>query len=322
MLTRRCELLYGEIMAAQQTKDQTVSLPDVPSITPSPFAASAAAPTWVIAVALVLIIIATATLNLVVFARDILTPARETTAGFVTPTLIANVGMFLLFVHLFIRYVGRLTYSDIGLQRQHILPALVVTALIWLTIQVVGLVWSIATTGAVYLDTIWQQVPATYVIGRLIGQVAGNALFEETVYRGFLMPQAFHKLQRALHNNLRRRIVAAIVISQLVFALIHIPGRILQGMGPASMGLSLSLVFVLGLLFAIMYVRTGNLYVCIGTHALINAPTSLFASQSIGVLTAITMAVIMILVGPRLLRLTTTIRPPKEVTSPGITLET
>jgi membrane protease YdiL (CAAX protease family) len=263
------------------------------------------APNWVLISSLALIIAATVVLNLVVFARGLFTPIQDTTAGIITRTLMANAVLFILFVHLFIRRAGGLSYRDLGLKRERLGTALVVTALVWLAIQVVGIIWSLATGGGFTLDALRQQVPATYVLGILLGQLAGNALFEETVYRGFLLPQTAGRLRLKMPaSSPRRRLILALVLSQLVFALIHVPSRLLQGMAPASMGVSLSLVFFLGLLFAVMYVRTGNLWICVGMHALVNAPTTLFAPQGVGEVTEIVLAIALAIVGPRLTGLT------------------
>ncbi len=54
---------------------------------------------------------------------------------------------------------------------------------------------------------------------------------------------------------------------------LHIPNRIAfdQGLG------DLPLLAALGVLFALVYLRTGNLFLAVGLHTLHNTPTMLFA---------------------------------------------
>ncbi|WP_435157354.1 CPBP family glutamic-type intramembrane protease [Haladaptatus sp. DFWS20] len=61
---------------------------------------------------------------------------------------------------------------------------------------------------------------------------------------------------------------------------------------------SLIVVFVAGVLLAVLYYRTGNLFVAIGFHALINAPTMVVGAPAVGELTALVLVVLIALVWP------------------------
>ncbi|MBT8401980.1 MAG: CPBP family intramembrane metalloprotease, partial [Rhodothermia bacterium] len=58
----------------------------------------------------------------------------------------------------------------------------------------------------------------------------------------------------------------------------HAPAAFRQGLSMTTVVLYLAQVFVVGLLFAAVYVRTGNLFVAVGLHGLINVPGGLFTS--------------------------------------------
>ena len=60
-----------------------------------------------------------------------------------------------------------------------------------------------------------------------------------------------------------------------MFTLIHVPGRLAGGVEVGDFPVFLAAPFVLRLLFALVYARTGNLFVTIGLHALINDPVLL-----------------------------------------------
>lgn len=140
-------------------------------------------------------------------------------------------------------------------------------------------------------------------IGGFVGQVFGNALYEETVYRGFLLPQfakKFTPLSRS--ESPRTAFLLALLISQTVFTLVHVPGRLTAGVEIGSRPVFLAAPFVLGVLFALVYARTGNLFVTVGLHTLVNNPVLLVDAGGV-VLVPLLLVMLAILVAwPSLLR--------------------
>ena len=59
-------------------------------------------------------------------------------------------------------------------------------------------------------------------------------------------------------------------------AVFHLPGHIASGLGPVDIVIDLVRLTLLGTLFALLYLRTGNLFIGIGIHSLSNNPTALF----------------------------------------------
>lgn len=133
--------------------------------------------------------------------------------------------------------------------------------------------------GEVPINPRWAERGVTVVIGALIAQLFGNALAEEIIYRGFLLPQTWLKLRGGLPARPGWRLVLAILISQSIFALSHIPNRIFNGMTPAEMLPDMLMLLVFGAYYAFLYLRTGNLFIAVGVHALANAPTSIVQSD-------------------------------------------
>ena len=102
----------------------------------------------------------------------------------------------------------------------------------------------------------------------------GNALFEEIAYRGFLFPQLYLRLAGC--GSARKRLGLALLISQGLFALSHIPNRIYLGMTPSEIALDLLMLLGWGTIYTLIYLRTDNLFIVVGIHALGNTPTTLF----------------------------------------------
>ena len=74
--------------------------------------------------------------------------------------------------------------------------------------------------------------------------------------------------------------MGALFGSQVYFALAHVPAALRAYSEPWT-GTTLYLIQVLlvGILFAAVYLRTGNLFVVMGLHALINFPGELFVAR-------------------------------------------
>jgi hypothetical protein len=117
------------------------------------------------------------------------------------------------------------------------------------------------------------------LLGELLGQLFGNALYEEILFRGCLLVQLALWLTPRPQRPDRRAVLLALVLSQLVFALQHIPNRLAFAAWPdaAAAAGDLAMLLVAGLFFAGVFLRTGNLLVAVGVHALGNCPTLLWA---------------------------------------------
>lgn len=214
--------------------------------------------------------------------------------GLINSTLVANFLLLVVVVIGLLFGLGRLRPSDVGLYRRQIVPALLTGVVIWVIFQLVALIAAFFS-GSVSINSLWRDEGGAAVAGRLIGQLLGNALVEEIVFRGFLFSQLLLRFDR-----LPRRWISltlTLVISQSVFALLHIPNRVwVDDMTFPDALLSTAPVFVIGVLLALMYWRTRNLLLIVAIHALINEPTSIMAtSDAVHSLTVLLLTVSLIL---------------------------
>ena len=127
--------------------------------------------------------------------------------------------------------------------------------------------------GSVALSAEW--VNPAFMVGLVLTQIFGNALFEEIAYRGFMFPQLYLRMT-GLRARPWARLALALLISQGLFALSHIPNRIYLGMTPSEIALDLLMLLGWGTLYTLIYLRTDNLFIVVGIHALGNTPTTLF----------------------------------------------
>jgi uncharacterized protein len=198
--------------------------------------------------------------------------------GLIHPTLVASAIPLLLVLGMMVAYC-RLNLRQVGWSRSHVWPAVLVTAVLWLAVQ-----GSVAAAAALrgadpVLHPGWSAPGTTFVLGGVLAQAFGNALYEETVYRGFLYRQLYLATARRLSPA--AALVLAALASQAIFALSHLPNRsFLLRAGVGQMIAEQVLLLAAGLFLLGVYLVTRNLFVAVGVHSLVNAPAPLFATTS------------------------------------------
>ncbi|HUF00542.1 MAG TPA: CPBP family intramembrane glutamic endopeptidase [Anaerolineales bacterium] len=228
------------------------------------------APWKVILVYLAASIVLVSIINLVLFPGPFFDPIARATGSLIDATLQANLLNILLF-SLIVFGWGKLGPADVGLEWGKLAQGLSLTALLWLATQAIILLinW---INGDIHLDPAWSERGVTTILGGLIAQLAGNAFFEEMNYRGFYLGQFYLKIR---NPNGRRRLTWAILSMLGLFILSHIPNRIFSGYTLADIPLDFALLFIWGLFFTAVYLISGNLFLAIGVHALLNRPTTI-----------------------------------------------
>lgn len=210
-------------------------------------------------------------INLVLFKSNVLQPISKFTFGLINQTLTVNILSIIIFIFIIIIKFGRLNLHDIGFQKNRLLSAASATFTIWVLMQLINIIVSLIIWGKPIINSEWSRYGTTRMIGSILGQLFGNCIFEELAFRGFLLIQIYKKL-----NSKRNKLFAGIAVSQVIFALIHIPNRILNGMNGLEIISSLIIVFFLGVLFTAVYLGTNNIFLAAGIHTLWNTPLIIF----------------------------------------------
>ena len=233
----------------------------------------------VLAIFLVAIIAAAAFVNLVFFRLAAPQVVVDATTGLVDWTLMGSAIILVVVVGGVIFGLGHQRPADVGLIARKLPAAIGVTAALWVVTQALLSLGAWATLGEIPLNPRWAERGVTAMFGALLGQLFGNALAEETIYRGFLPPQIWLKLRGGLLVHLRWRLLLAALISQTVFALAHIPNRIFNGMAVEEIALDMVVLIIFGLYYLFLYLRTSNLFFAVGVHALANQSLTLVQSD-------------------------------------------
>jgi membrane protease YdiL (CAAX protease family) len=173
--------------------------------------------------------------------------------------------------------LGRLKPGDVGIRRDKLREGVIVTLAIWSLMQLVEIVGDVATTGSISLAPTWIRNGVWSTLAWTAAMFLGAALYEEIAYRGFLFPQLYLKIR----STDRARFWIALLISQVVFAASHIPTHIaLRNLSGSALWTTVVLQGIVGAILVLLYLRTRNLWICIGIHGLFNAPTPLVSDAS------------------------------------------
>ncbi|MCB9866437.1 MAG: CPBP family intramembrane metalloprotease [Phycisphaerales bacterium] len=166
---------------------------------------------------------------------------------------------------------GKLRWADVGLDRRKLLPGIAFAVGVWAVVQVVTLAATAASGDGVAWHPQWTQRPLR-AIGRIASDWLAVAVYEETVYRGFLLTQLRIHLNRLAGGHRWLTLGLAVVISQALFSLGHLPYLLHHGLGWEQIPADLVYLFAAGILFAVVYLATCNLFVGMAVHAMLNAP--------------------------------------------------
>ena len=171
---------------------------------------------------------------------------------------------------------------DLGLSGGWVARLAVYLGAGWLAVQalaVIGAVISAGATGAaIALHPAWEEFGAGTLIGLFIAMVLGTALFEDGLFRGYVLPQ----IQFALGDRIageRARALTALALCAVIFALWHLPTILLnREVSAGAVAGALAYMALGGIMLGLLYLRTGRLELAIAGHALVNAPTLVVAS--------------------------------------------
>lgn len=230
---------------------------------------------------------------------DIVRPINDGTGGVVHPTLLIYIPIILLVIGVLVMRYGSLSLADFGMTKRDLRMGLVALVGTWMLMQVVGAYVMYSNGMSLQLPAMWRTPGVSYVIGDFLSQLLGNAPFEEIFFRAVLLVQGF-KLLRARLPTISRRLSFGIVlvVTQAIFALYHIPTRLMAGVPIESLLPVLILPFVMGLLLGLVYYRTGNLFIPIVFHTFLNAPLMVVGSATIGMETVFLFMIVLVVVWP------------------------
>jgi membrane protease YdiL (CAAX protease family) len=223
------------------------------------------APVWALVAVAAVHVAFTPFFNFVVFPRHWLVPLSHATFGLVDGTLQANLIIIAVIVFGLIFLGAGLRPADVGWRSNKLPVAILFTLGLWAVLNLLAIAGAEFQHLPFAFDESWTKPGLTRTFGMFIGQIFGNSLAEETIFRGFLMVQLmliFRPLGKVAAG------VGAVIVVQAFFASIHIPELREHGLSWTDVLETLPELALAGTMLAIVYLATGNLFVAVGTHAL------------------------------------------------------
>ncbi len=209
--------------------------------------------------------------NFVLYPTGILQSFSRLTGYIVNHVFLTNAIAF-LFAGFLLCYIGGLRSKDFALFSKKILPAVWFTIFAWAIIQLSPLAFGYELV----VNTTWSEegMLANKLSRFFTGQIFGNALYEELFFRAMLISQLAILFRKKCSNS--KSIIFAIICSQIIFSLMHIPHRIVNDIPVDQMAGNLTALFIAGLLFVTLFSLSNNIFVVVGVHALANASPNIF----------------------------------------------
>jgi hypothetical protein len=233
-------------------------------------------PLWFIALALVVYFMLGYLVNLVANPAKLLSSLPAATGYVISPTFLNYVPMFII-MGLLLVLVGRLRCNDLGLIRQRFLPALAWVLCTWIAAQ---LFFLLIHLGDVSLDPAWHGRVAERLGELVTGQMLGNALYEEVFWRAFVISQLVLVSVHRMRWTFGKALTWAIILSTILFAVSHLPHDFAHDRSAmAILGLQAARLAG-GIIFAGLFLLSGNIFIAIGLHSLMNYSMALFEGSS------------------------------------------
>ncbi|XZE53075.1 CPBP family intramembrane glutamic endopeptidase [Planctomycetaceae bacterium SH139] len=200
------------------------------------------------------------------------------TEGLINDGMQANLLLMVIILPLLI-LAGRQTCREFWLDRRS--WQIAVVWLLGLTLLYQLCVIGVGRGEDLCFSTAWVGRGASESTGRLLAQLIGNALYEELLFRAFFLTQFYLHL-RTRKLSIAASLTLAIIASQALFAIMHVPNRIYKGAyeSLAVVAFDQIALFLFGVYYAIVMLAFRNLAVPIVLHTFWNAPPILLSSNA------------------------------------------
>lgn len=193
-----------------------------------------------------------------------------------TASTVSNVAR-IVFVCVILFGIGRFRLRDAGLRTERLLPGIAIIVAIWGLTQVGLATHDVVSQGTLRLYGGWKLDPFA-TVATFLHELGSDALFEELFWRGFVLIWLTVELTRRFKHPIPGAFFG-MIISQGLFALGHIPERLSVGIPWGQMPIDFLLLTLTGIYYSFLYLRTDNLFIPMGVHALAVWPVPLFDSS-------------------------------------------
>lgn len=197
-------------------------------------------------------------------------------------------------------WIGQFRSRHLGLGWEKFKVGMLATCFLWAMLQLIIVAYDMITASEISYFSNWQGTGSINILGGFVLYAIGKAFFDELTYRGLLLPQLHLKCRRYINLDPRLILGIAIVLSQTIYLIIQLPLVSLFASTSSSSAMTLTSLFFLSIINSLVYLRTKNLYITIGLHAIWYQPIFIAAPAIPHTFILVLLAVGFILVWPLL----------------------
>lgn len=146
---------------------------------------------------------------------------------------------------------------------------------LWALCQLGIAIVAIGRHGSLSLYVGWAQPAAMFA--PLLERFLTDVFAEELFWRGLFFVWILRVLERRSWHDPLSRLGAALLGSQILFGISRLPGQVLEGGSAVPPGVTLVVFTMTGIFYALLYLRTGNLWLVMTVHAFAMWPLPIFA---------------------------------------------
>ena len=222
--------------------------------------------------AIILILILTSEIGLnwlyVHFLYDAFKVPALHTSSLITPLVVLSFLKLMFIVLGVIFWIGNFKPDHLGASSKNMKVGILSTVFTWSLMQLAFISYSFIAKESITFFPVIDQHSILFHIGSFFLFAMTKALYDEAVYRGLFLPQLHLKIRRYINLSDRITLALAIVVSQTIYLIIQIPLIDLAQGSEFNLALALLSLFFLSILNALVYLRTKNLFIGVGIHAL------------------------------------------------------
>ncbi|MEC2072605.1 CPBP family intramembrane glutamic endopeptidase [Alkalihalophilus marmarensis] len=208
--------------------------------------------------------------------EKLLLPLSKWSKGLIDPVLLTNIGILIIVLLLMKVLTGKSIFYVLNksglLSLRNVSEGFMVFLIVFVLIHLHIWMYSLYKGFTLISTFSLNEVSFTMWTGGFIAQIFGVGIMEELVFR-FIIFWSLYSLITLKRKSVR--VVCALLITQVLFSLIHIPIDFLRNPDLNFFSFRPSILLFMGMFFSVLYLYTKNLWIAVFFHGLNNSPMPL-----------------------------------------------
>jgi len=218
------------------------------------------------------------------FLHDIHLTLEYFTRGAVTTRFWLGFTFHFLFLYLFLHKQCGYGLKNFGIEKKYIREGLIFLVIAWVVFNALDLAVVYMSEGMFVVHPKWEGINGLMVVRNFLESLFGTVLFEEIFCRVILLQQFYFIISKRKENRFFPHAAKAIAFSSIVFALYHMPlwlsrNHNLYEFIFSTQPLSLPTLFLIGILYCLVIIRTNNIFIPVVLHTFHNTSLALFENH-------------------------------------------